>query len=143
MSYDQTTADLLSENAALRERLALLEGERGEPFNGHSPLPWAAEDGPRDLWNKVVQRNGNSLVALCELPIHDADFIVHACNTYYSTQSALQSLRSAAQVDAEALRLAVQYIRALKTDPMNHHERLIPAWEALRANPLAAKMLEE
>jgi len=43
----------------------------------------------------------------------------------------------------EALRLAMDYIRAVHSRDIDHMERLAQKLEALRANPMAAKMLEE
>jgi hypothetical protein len=43
----------------------------------------------------------------------------------------------------EALRLAMDYIRAVHSRDIDHMERLAQKLEALRANPIAAKMLDE
>jgi hypothetical protein len=128
--YEKDRAKLLAENAALRERLAVLEGQGVEPFNGHHELPWERGetedrglkiDSPSWYGFARIWTSSENMVTrkVTEAPegVDTVDFIVHACNTYYPTQSALRSLRAAAQVAADALNGSV-FPNAISADEL-------------------------
>jgi len=84
------------------------------------------------------------------MPYYDVSNNVNTTDTaiasavVYARQEAYAAAITERAIPAEqALRLAMEYIKAPHDPRPGCHIRINEAWEALRANPLAAKMLEE
>jgi hypothetical protein len=90
--------------AELEARLTILEGKGGEPWNGHTDLPWRlAYFGIYPEGNKPIIAQFDNKGGVFTNWKDDSEFVLHACNSYYPTQAHLRSLTEAAQVAADAV----------------------------------------
>lgn len=96
-----------------------------EPFNGHTPLPWTLETVPTSLgvchkigpfpWRLGRENHAciyvdstGSAPDTIELK-SNAEFIIHATSTYYTTQAEVERLRGLLEEAREALGILIRH----------------------------------